>query len=105
MTSHPGVLDDPVMPPPRISSKAKSHDPLTWPVAGLVDEMLACYVDWREDAAAVDDAYTRWLTAPAQEKAQCYSAYFASLDREESAAAGYAFAVRKLERQLRRARR
>jgi hypothetical protein len=80
----------------RISSEA-----LAEPVAHLVDEMLACYVDWREDATAAADAYGRWSGAPPSEIACRFAAYLAALDQEESAATRYALAVRDLERSLR----
>jgi hypothetical protein len=92
------------MPPPRIASDDTSREPLTWPVASLVDVMLDRYVEWREYAAGVADAYTRWLEAPAEEEAHCYSAYLARLDQEESAATSYARTIRKLTRRLQRAR-
>ena len=33
------------------------------PPPDLVDEMLAYYIDWRRDAAAVWDAYMAWGNA------------------------------------------
>jgi hypothetical protein len=69
-------------------------------VAGLVDEMLAGYIDWREGAAAARDSYTRWCNAPAGEKDSRFSAYMAALDQEESAAARYALGLEHLQRSL-----
>jgi hypothetical protein len=69
-------------------------------VAGLVDEMLASYIDWREDAAATRDAYTRWCTAPTAEEDWRFSAYMAALDQEESAAARYALVLEHMQRSL-----
>jgi hypothetical protein len=63
------------------------------PDTQLVDELLARYVEWREDAAAVADAHRRWRAAPAGERALAFAAYRAAVDREESAAAGYGAAV------------
>ena len=63
------------------------------PAAQLVDELLARYVEWREDAAAVADAHGRWRAAPAAERAVAFAAYRAAVDQEESAAAAYAAAV------------
>jgi hypothetical protein len=71
-----------------------------WSVDGLVDEMLAHYIDWRQDAAAVADAYSRWCFAPGGEEAPRFSAYMAALDREESSAASYAVVVREVEHAL-----
>jgi hypothetical protein len=58
-----------------IPPAGKSGDPLLTPPPGSVDEMLAYYVDWRHDAAAVWDAYAAWANAPAWEKPSRFSAY------------------------------
>jgi hypothetical protein len=80
MTAHPHVADDASMATPPISTPA-----LAWPVALLVDEMLGCYVDWREEATAVSDAYRRWSNAPEDEKVCRFTPYIAALDLEETA--------------------
>ena len=59
-----------------------------WQVRG--DEILDLYLDWREEAAAVADAYASWAGAPAGEEGRCFAAYTAALDREEAAARSYA---------------
>ena len=56
----------------------------------LVDEAMDAYVDWREECAAVWDAYDRWASAPAVDAAGAFSAYRAALDREECASHAYA---------------
>jgi hypothetical protein len=56
----------------------------------LVDEAIEAYVDWREECAAVWDAFERWENTPAVDAAAAFSAYGAALDREESAARAYA---------------
>ena len=89
------------MATPQIPFKEKT---LPAPIAGLVDEMLACYIDWREDAATARDAYGRWSTSRAGEAAQLFSAYQAALDQEESAATSYAAIVDDVGRWLHRAR-
>lgn len=75
------------------------------PEAHLVDEMVDCYLDWRETAAAVASAHRQWLHAPRDEGRRGYSAYTASLDQEEAAAITYALAVDDVEQWLQRARR
>lgn len=70
------------------------------PDKGLVDEMLDCYVTWREDAAAVADAYRKWSSATAGEAARRFSVYAAALDLEESSAQSYALVVATVERAL-----
>jgi hypothetical protein len=61
---------------------------------------LSCYVNWREDAAAVTDAYRQWSEAPVDEKGGRFLAYLATLDHEESSAGNYALAVGDVERSL-----
>jgi hypothetical protein len=56
------------------------------------------YLDWREEPAAVADAYARWAGAPAGEEGRGFAAYAAALDREEAAARGYADALANGER-------
>ncbi len=61
--------------------------------AHLVDEMLGCYLEWRESAGEVATAYQRWFDAPAAEERARNSASIASLDQEQSAALAYELAV------------
>ena len=68
-------------------------------LAVLAEVMNESYVDWRENAGAVRDAYRRWCTAPLDRQAETHMAYVAALDQEESAASRYALAVAELERQ------
>jgi hypothetical protein len=56
----------------------------------LVDEAIEAYVDWREECAAVWDAFERWETTRGIDAATAFSAYRAALDREECAAHAYA---------------
>jgi hypothetical protein len=70
---------------------------LPWPVSALVDEMVALYADWRQDAQAATDAYARWSAAPVGEWSIRHSAYVAALDREHAAAGQYARAVAEVE--------
>jgi hypothetical protein len=55
----------------------------------LVDEALDAYVDWREESAAVWDAYQRWARASDEDGGLAFSGYRAALDREESASRVY----------------
>jgi hypothetical protein len=68
----------------------------------LRDEILDLYLDWREQAAAVADAYASWEGAPAGEEGQCFAAYTAALDREQAAARSYADVLANAERLSRR---
>lgn len=63
----------------------------------LVDRMIELYCDWRTESAAVQAAYERFLDAMAPDRARAFAAYFAALDREESAADSYAAQVRLIE--------
>ena len=67
----------------------------------LVDEMLDRYVEWREDATAVDAAYLEWSGAPAHARAWRFSVYMAALEQEESSAKTYAAIVRALDHRFR----
>jgi hypothetical protein len=66
------------------------------------DAMDDSYIDWREDAAAVADGYRRWVAALPAEQQRRFTAYVATLDQEEAAAARYAALVRDAGRVLRR---
>jgi hypothetical protein len=62
----------------------------------LGDALIDLYVDWREECAAVQDAYERWSNAARDETAAAYAAYRATLDREERAGNIYADLVRRV---------
>jgi hypothetical protein len=72
-------------------------------VARLVEELLSCYADWRNAAAAAANAYRRWSAAPGDARAQSFCVYTAALDQEEAAAMSYTLAVWDVERWLRHA--
>jgi len=55
-----------------------------WPVAALVDEMLAMYVEWREHADTVASAYARWCAAPPRLAAAPRGSGFARGVREQA---------------------
>jgi hypothetical protein len=68
----------------------------------MLDDLLDDYVDWRESARAVADAYARWSVTSRAERALRFAAYTAALDREQKTAAAYAEAVTDVERWLQR---
>lgn len=68
----------------------------------ILDYLLDDYVDWRESARAVTDAYARWSLASGHERAVLFAAYTATLDQEQKTAAAYAGTVADVERWLRR---
>jgi hypothetical protein len=76
-------------------------DPQQWTVPELVDEALALYAEWREEMAAVEEAYRRWISAPRDERHQRFAAYQAGLDQEEAAAAAYLLASAELRASVR----
>ena len=78
------------MTPKVLSRRSRRH--------ALIDEAMERYVEWREECAAVEDAYTNWSSARAGEAQLPYAAYGAALDREQSAAALYGRALVRLER-------
>jgi hypothetical protein len=100
MTAHPGVTEHLIMATRWIPVRGKAQSALTWPLGGLVDEMLDRYVDWREDAGLVAEAYARWSGAPAAEEHWRFSVYMAALDQEESSARSYAMGLAAVERSL-----
>jgi hypothetical protein len=57
--------------------------------ARAVDVMLYRYVCWREECAAVNQAYQRWSDAPRADREPAYRRYLAALTREEHAAGLY----------------
>ena len=74
-------------------------------MSGLIDEMLDRHAEWREDAAAVAEAYHRWSGATARDEAWRFSVYMAALEQEDSAATSYAAVVAELDRWLGQAER
>jgi hypothetical protein len=76
-----------------------------WPPGPrLVDDMVDCYLGWRECASAVGAAYQRWCHAPREEGSLRYSAYVATLGHEDTAAILYELAVADVEQWLERTR-
>lgn len=55
----------------------------------VVDAVVLAYVEWREESAAVWEAYDRWASAPTEDQLTASAAYGAALDREEAAAEAY----------------
>ena len=62
----------------------------------MVDWAMDAYLDWREECAEVWDAYERFSRAPVADSDSAFSGYQAALDREERAAAAYAFLVERI---------
>ncbi len=81
---------------PQTRLKDEGNARLTPPVGDTVDGMLGCYVDWREAAHTVGEAYRRWSGAPDGEEAGRFSAYLGALDQEECSARSYAVAVARV---------
>jgi len=61
-----------------------------------VDKAFDAYIDWREECAAVRDAYGAWRGKRGADAALAFDAYGDALDREEWAAAVYARLVARL---------
>jgi hypothetical protein len=70
------------------------------PSSILVDAVLDAYIAWREETAAVEAAYRKWLGAGREERALAFAAYSAALDREEYAAAEYQRLIERAESQV-----
>ena len=82
----------------RTAADGKGRSTLRAPLRRLRDEILDLYLDWRDQAAAVEDAYESWAGAPAGEEGRWFAVYLAALDREEAAALSYADALASGER-------
>jgi glyceraldehyde-3-phosphate dehydrogenase/erythrose-4-phosphate dehydrogenase len=48
----------------------------------LVDEAIDAWVDWREESAAVWDAYQRWVEGPVEDAPLAFCTYRSALERE-----------------------
>ena len=94
-TSHPIPADH----QPMRATREKTTS--SWREGILLDDLLDAYVDWRESARAVTDAYDRWSFTSRRERASRFAAYAATLDQEQKTAKAYADAVKELERCLR----
>jgi hypothetical protein len=81
----------------KVSPDSNEHVPPSL-LEGLVDEMLAHYLEWRLHAGAVAEAYRHWSRASRAEQASRFTAYMAALDQEAAAAASYAVGVKAAER-------
>ncbi|HEX3804320.1 MAG TPA: hypothetical protein VHV75_15900 [Solirubrobacteraceae bacterium] len=56
----------------------------------VIDELIECYVSWREECHAVHQAYELWVDSTRALEWLTYARYVAALDREERAARAYA---------------
>ena len=78
------------MAAPQMASDGKDRSAMRASLSRLRDEIIDLYLDWREEAAAVADAYELWADATADDKAARFAAFTAAIDREEAAARSYA---------------
>ena len=99
MQGHPRVTEDSLVRPSRARSRRTRAVVGAWSIA-LVDQMLDTYVDWREHAALVADAYVCWCDASAGEGTSRFAAYLAALDQEQAAACKHQEAVSRLHARL-----
>jgi hypothetical protein len=52
----------------------------------LADEFVDGYLCWREESAAVENAYEQWRGSTRRDRSVAFAAYQAAVDREEHAA-------------------
>jgi hypothetical protein len=78
------------MAAPQMASDGKDRGAMRASLRRLRDEIIDLYLAWREEAAAVADAYALWADATADNKAARFAAFTAAIDREEAAARSYA---------------
>jgi hypothetical protein len=55
----------------------------------LIRRLTYAYIDWREECAALEAAYRRWVSADAADAELAFVAYKAALDREQRASVIY----------------
>ena len=77
------------MAAPWMASDGRGRSAMRASLRRLRDEILDLYLAWREEAAAVADAYALWADATAGEKPARFAAFTAAIDREEAAARSY----------------
>ena len=94
------MTDDSLVRPSRSRSRRTSAVAGAWSIASLADQMLDTYVEWREHAALVADAYVCWCDASASEGTSRFAAYLAALDQEQAAACKHQEAVSRLQARL-----
>lgn len=88
------------MAAPQMASHGKDRSAMRASLRRLRDEIIDLYLDWREEAAAVADAYALWADATADDKAARFAAFTAAIDREDAAARSYADVLANGERVL-----
>ena len=64
----------------------------------IIDDAMEAYVDWREQCAAVQEAYERWSRAPSSQSADAFVNYQVALECEEWSSAEYAALLGRLSR-------
>jgi hypothetical protein len=69
----------------RDAERAEEHYVSPW----LVEEFVDSYTGWREESAAVRDAYETYTGQNGADRTLAFMAYQAALDREERAARAY----------------
>jgi hypothetical protein len=62
----------------------------------LVQAAMDAYLEWRDECAAVSDAYRRWADAGEAAAAPAWRAYEAALDREQQASLRYAELIQRV---------
>jgi hypothetical protein len=100
MTGHRGLSDRYPVRTSRDQPGPGRTDTSSWAEAMLLDDLLDGYVEWRESARAVADAYERWSFASGRERALRFAAFTATLDQEQKKAAAYAELVTDVQRWL-----
>jgi hypothetical protein len=67
--------------------------------AQLLDEVIACYVAWREECGTVRARYEAWRSGAEEDRIR-FAVYNMAVDREEYAATLYAESIDRLRRFL-----
>jgi hypothetical protein len=97
MTVRAATTNHPCMAISHKASTARRIGSQSAVATGLVDDVLASYVEWRMGADLVASAYRQWADARAGERETRFCVYIAALDQEEAAAKTYARSFARLE--------
>jgi hypothetical protein len=66
----------------------------------LIDDLMEAYVAWREECAALVQAYAWWGSGEVADREMAFAAYRAALDREQQASTVYSDRVATLQREI-----
>jgi hypothetical protein len=99
-TDHPDRAEDAAMSISDVYT-APSRPARSYATSDLIDEVLACYREWRDSMDIADEYYAGWAAASGSERESWFTAYHVALDQEQAAAETYAVFATELRAVLR----